>query len=139
MNCMQPQGSSMQSLGVGPARLLNSSGTVWVPVCLLCHTPFCTTALWVLLFVMEARVVCVHCSRYIGVFHSAREMDVSTHGTEVSSILQARPVRVICCCPVENIHNWPCPPPTNSPPTALCPIYKMCPFPLRGNIAPSYS
>ena len=76
MNCMQPQGSSMQSLGVGPARLLNSSRTVWVRVCLLCHTPFCTTALWVLLCVMEARVACVHCSRHIGVFHSAREMGV---------------------------------------------------------------
>lgn len=59
------QGLSMQSLGVVPARLLNRR-TVWVRVCVCCAIHlFSTTAFWVLLCVMEARVVCVRCSTYI--------------------------------------------------------------------------
>ena len=127
MNCMWPQGPSMQSLVVGPHHQSSQAAKQQAEclaaclLCFLCHGPAGLAQC-----VMEASVWC--CSTYLGLFHSAREMGVHV----VQRLVPSCKARVISCCLAQNIHKWPCPAQTtNSPPTALCTIYKMCPFPLN--------
>ena len=117
----------MQSLVVGPHHQSSQAAKQQAEclaaclLCFLCHGPAGLAQC-----VMEASVWC--CSTYLGLFHSAREMGVHV----VQRLVPSCKARVISCCLAQNIHKWPCPAQTtNSPPTALCTIYKMCPFPLN--------
>ena len=114
----------MQSLVVGPHHQSSQAAKQQAEclaarlLCFLCHGPAGLAQC-----VMEASVWC--CSTYLPGSVPFCKRNGRTRGTEVSSILQGQGHLLLPgseYCPAQT---------TNSPPTALCTIYKMCPFPLN--------